>query len=46
MRMAYDAEGAIKVLQEGLKPNRPHAFVQADMLVRFIDFVYTYNFLW
>ncbi|KAF4615660.1 hypothetical protein D9613_012532 [Agrocybe pediades] len=35
MRMAYDAEGAIKVLQEGLKPDRPHAFGQADTLLLF-----------
>jgi len=34
MRMAYDADGAIRVLQDGLKPDRPHTFVQADMLVR------------
>jgi len=34
MRMAYDADGAIRVLRDGLKPDRPHTFVQADMLVR------------
>lgn len=35
MRMSYDAESAIKVLQQGLNPNRKHSFVQADMLVCF-----------
>ena len=34
MRMCYDAEGAIQVMQEGLKPNRPHSFAQADTIVR------------
>lgn len=33
MRMGYDAEGAINVLKDGLKPERTHSFVQADMLV-------------
>ena len=31
--MSYDAKGAIQVMQEGLKPSRPHSFAQADMLV-------------
>jgi len=31
--MSHDADGAIRVLQEGLKPERPHSFAQADMLV-------------
>jgi len=35
MRMANDADGAILVLRDGLKSNRKHSFVQADMLVRF-----------
>ncbi|KAF8163824.1 mitochondrial outer membrane protein IML2 [Crassisporium funariophilum] len=35
MRMSYNAEGAILVMQEGLKPNRPHSFAQADMLLIF-----------
>ncbi|KAA1469289.1 hypothetical protein DENSPDRAFT_864071 [Dentipellis sp. KUC8613] len=35
MRMNYDAEGAIKVLQDGLKPDRPSVFVQADALLYF-----------
>ncbi|KDR84675.1 hypothetical protein GALMADRAFT_56095 [Galerina marginata CBS 339.88] len=35
MRMSYDANGAISVLQEGLKANRSHSFVQADMLLIF-----------
>ncbi|PPQ84113.1 hypothetical protein CVT24_002376 [Panaeolus cyanescens] len=35
MRMAYDAEGAIEVLKEGLKADRKHSFVQADMLLMF-----------
>ena len=30
----YEAESAIRVMQEGLKPSRPHSFAQADMLVR------------
>ena len=34
MRMSYDAKGAIQAMQEGLKPNRPHSFAQADMIVR------------
>lgn len=33
--MGYDALGAIKVLRDGLSPERPHTFVQADALVRF-----------
>lgn len=33
LRMGYDALGAIKVLEEGLSPERPHTFVQADALV-------------
>ncbi|KAJ3483102.1 hypothetical protein NLJ89_g12092 [Agrocybe chaxingu] len=35
MRMSYDAENAIRVLQDGLKPGRPHSFAQADMLLIF-----------
>ncbi|PCH37913.1 hypothetical protein WOLCODRAFT_135919 [Wolfiporia cocos MD-104 SS10] len=35
LRMSYDTQGAIKVLQEGLKPERPHTFVQADGLLVF-----------
>jgi hypothetical protein len=31
--MSHDAEGAIQMLQEGLKPERPHSFVQADTIV-------------
>ena len=31
--MSHDTEGAIAVLQEGLKPERPHTFAQADGLV-------------
>lgn len=34
MRLSNDAEGAIKVMQEGLKPSRPHSFAQADTIVR------------
>lgn len=34
LRMGYDALGAIKVLRDGLSPERPHTFVQADALVR------------
>ncbi|KDQ54509.1 hypothetical protein JAAARDRAFT_135215, partial [Jaapia argillacea MUCL 33604] len=32
LRMSGDAEGAIKVLQDGLLPDRPHLFVQANAL--------------
>ncbi|OBZ65787.1 Mitochondrial outer membrane protein IML2 [Grifola frondosa] len=35
LRMCHDPEGAIKVLQDGLQPNRPHTFVQADGLLIF-----------
>ncbi|TFK18910.1 hypothetical protein FA15DRAFT_627434 [Coprinopsis marcescibilis] len=35
LRMSHDAEGAIKVLQDGLKPERPHSFAQADMMLLF-----------
>ncbi|KAF8664000.1 hypothetical protein AX16_000851 [Volvariella volvacea WC 439] len=35
MRMSYDAESAIRVLQAGLKPSRPHTFAQADTLLMF-----------
>ncbi|PSR77603.1 hypothetical protein PHLCEN_2v7793 [Hermanssonia centrifuga] len=35
LRMSYDTEGAIKVLQDGLKPDRPHSFLQADGLLVF-----------
>ncbi|KAF8967258.1 hypothetical protein BDZ97DRAFT_1804125 [Flammula alnicola] len=35
MRMSYDAEGAILVLQSGLKDVRKHSFAQADMLLIF-----------
>lgn len=34
MRVSYDAEGAIQLMQEGLKPSRPHSFAQADTIVR------------
>ena len=33
--MSCDAEGAIKVLRKGLKPERPHTFAQVDGLVSF-----------
>lgn len=33
MRMSHDPEAAIKVLQTGLAPGRPHSFAQADALV-------------
>ncbi|KAH9843146.1 outer membrane protein Iml2/Tetratricopeptide repeat protein 39 [Rhodofomes roseus] len=35
LRMSYDTQGAIKVLQDGLKPERPHTFAQADGLLIF-----------
>ncbi|KAL6298596.1 hypothetical protein BKA93DRAFT_830556 [Sparassis latifolia] len=35
LRMTYDPEGAIAILQEGLQPNRPHTFSQADGLLIF-----------
>lgn len=33
--MSYDTLGAIKVLQDGLKPDRSHTFIQADALVSY-----------
>ena len=33
LRMEGDTQGAIAVLQAGLKPDRPHTFAQADGLV-------------
>ncbi|KAI0807804.1 hypothetical protein C8Q74DRAFT_1443558 [Fomes fomentarius] len=35
LRMSYDPEGAIKVLQGGLAPDMPHTFAQADGLLLF-----------
>ncbi|KAI0748463.1 outer membrane protein Iml2/Tetratricopeptide repeat protein 39 [Daedaleopsis nitida] len=35
LRMSYDPEGAIKVLQDGLAPGLPHTFAQADGLLLF-----------
>ncbi|KAL0946369.1 hypothetical protein HGRIS_012600 [Hohenbuehelia grisea] len=35
LRMSHDAEGAIRVLQDGLRPERNHSFVQADALLVF-----------
>ncbi|KAI0822776.1 outer membrane protein Iml2/Tetratricopeptide repeat protein 39 [Trametes gibbosa] len=35
LRMSYDPDGAIKVLQDGLVPGRPHTFAQADGLLVF-----------
>ncbi|KAG6809489.1 hypothetical protein H0H92_016051 [Tricholoma furcatifolium] len=35
MRMSQDPEGAIKVLRDGLRPERPHSFAQADTLLVF-----------
>jgi hypothetical protein len=32
-RMKGDADDAIRTLQDGLKPDRPNDFVQADALV-------------
>jgi hypothetical protein len=32
-RMKGDADDAIKTLQDGLKPDRPNDFAQADALV-------------
>ena len=40
MRMSHNAEGAIQVIQEGLKPDRPHSFAQADVLVSFFFFFF------
>lgn len=31
--MNYDAEGAIRILQGRLQPDRPRIFVQADVMV-------------
>lgn len=36
LRMSHDAQGAIRVLQNGLQPERSHTFAQADTLVRVI----------
>ncbi|EMD38154.1 hypothetical protein CERSUDRAFT_113305 [Gelatoporia subvermispora B] len=35
LRMSYDTEGAINVLQDGLRPDRPKSFAQADGLLVF-----------
>ncbi|KAI0056452.1 hypothetical protein BV25DRAFT_1903221 [Artomyces pyxidatus] len=35
LRMSGDADGAIKVLQDGLTPDRPTVFLQADALLVF-----------
>ncbi|RPD66519.1 hypothetical protein L226DRAFT_557573 [Lentinus tigrinus ALCF2SS1-7] len=35
LRMSYDPDGAIKVLQDGLAPGLPHTFAQADGLLLF-----------
>ncbi|EJF66189.1 hypothetical protein DICSQDRAFT_78415 [Dichomitus squalens LYAD-421 SS1] len=35
LRMSYDPDGAIKVLQDGLAPGMPHTFAQADGLLIF-----------
>ncbi|KAI8989806.1 outer membrane protein Iml2/Tetratricopeptide repeat protein 39 [Trametes punicea] len=35
LRMCYDPDGAIKVLQDGLEPGHPHTFAQADGLLIF-----------
>ncbi|KAI0780543.1 outer membrane protein Iml2/Tetratricopeptide repeat protein 39 [Trametes elegans] len=35
LRMSYDPDGAIKVLQGGLAPGRPHTFAQADTMLLF-----------
>ena len=37
--MTYDPEGAISVLQDGLRPDKPGHFQQADALV---SISYTY----
>ena len=31
--MTHDPEGAIRILQDGLKPDRPYVFREADTLV-------------
>ena len=41
MRMSYNADDAIQVMQEGLKPDRPHSFAQADMIVRVVFLLLT-----
>ena len=35
LRMSYEPEEAIKVLKDGLKPERQHTFAQADMMLWF-----------
>jgi hypothetical protein len=39
--MSGDGDGAIQVMQDGLKPERSHSFAQADTLVRSVIFVPT-----
>ena len=46
MRMSYDAPGAIKVMQEGLMPGRPHSFAQADMIVSVFWFLNLFLHHW
>lgn len=45
LRMTYDPDGAISVLKDGLRPERPGHFVQADALVRAIKSVCSSNFI-
>jgi hypothetical protein len=36
LRMSGDSDGAIQVLRQGLAPDMPHTFAQADMLVSYL----------
>lgn len=44
--MTYDPEGAIRVLQDGLKPDRQHAFREADTLVSSFLSEFILNNVW
>ncbi|RXW20654.1 hypothetical protein EST38_g5215 [Candolleomyces aberdarensis] len=35
LRMTHDPDGAIRVLKDGLRPERTHSFAQADMMLYF-----------
>ena len=41
LRMLHDLEGAIRVLHDGLNPERPHSFREDDTLVRILGLAWT-----
>jgi hypothetical protein len=45
LRMSHDPEGAIRVLEDGLKADRPHVFREADTLVSLLQSDLFINFL-